>query len=76
MKSKEQQFIQSIERIETDSDETHRNQNRVVEKPKPQNEFSIVPNTDCVLSANRKWISELKIRWENPLSIFGYTIPV
>ncbi|MDO6803220.1 bifunctional proline dehydrogenase/L-glutamate gamma-semialdehyde dehydrogenase [Wenyingzhuangia sp. 1_MG-2023] len=75
-KSIEQQFIQSIECIETVSDETHRNQNRAVEKPKSQTEFSNVPNTDWVLSANRKWISEMKIRWENPLSILGNTIPV
>jgi RHH-type proline utilization regulon transcriptional repressor/proline dehydrogenase/delta 1-pyrroline-5-carboxylate dehydrogenase len=71
-----QQFIASVEHIGMVKETPNRLQNRAIDKPQIQKVFSNVPNTDWVLPQNRKWISDMKKRWESPLEILGDIIPV
>lgn len=72
----QEQFIKSVERLESVPITPNRNQDRTTQTFSTQDAFKNVANTDWILPANRSWVSMLKTRWNDPISILGNTIPV
>ncbi len=71
------QFLKSVELIDTISAEPKRKQNRNTDKyTKQEKDFHTVANTDWVLKENQQWIEKVKKRWMAPIDIFGDTISV
>lgn len=71
-----EQFLKSVDLIETVPSTQYRTQNRAAETYEPQTEFKNVPNTDWTLKANRDWIEGVKERWNKPTEIVGEVVPV
>ncbi|MGR3809886.1 proline dehydrogenase family protein [Jiulongibacter sp. NS-SX5] len=71
-----EQFLASVNLIESVSTEPKRTQNRSAQKPTVQNAFHNVANTDWNLKANRDWLEGVKSKWENPQAVLGSVIPV
>ena len=63
--SLKQQFLASVERMETVKEGPNRHQNRLSQSPVVQEHFENVANTDWTLPANRIWLHEIKEKWQN-----------
>jgi RHH-type proline utilization regulon transcriptional repressor/proline dehydrogenase/delta 1-pyrroline-5-carboxylate dehydrogenase len=70
------QFLTSIDKIKTLKSTSHRTQDRATQSYTAQTSYKNVANTDWGLAKNRKWIVEMRRRWETPLTILGETIPI
>ncbi|WP_236980944.1 proline dehydrogenase family protein [Membranihabitans maritimus] len=71
-----EQYLKSLNLIDTVSTVPNRIQNRASEEYEIQEYFTNVANTDWTLRANRDWIQTIKERWEFPEKIFGSIIHV
>lgn len=72
----QQHFLDSIGKMDEVKITPNRNQDRSSQNVKIQKQFKNVPDTDWTREANRKWIAEVKKRWEHPTKVIGSTIPV
>lgn len=75
-KELEKIHLESIHLIDKLAHKPKRDQNRTMQKPKPQSQFKNVPNTDWILPANRAWIEKIRTKWNSPADVVGNVIPV